>query len=689
MCKLVTDRSRAMRGFRYCKAVGAMSVLLGLATAAHAADIAWTGGDDGTTLNKGENWSGGSAPGSTDMAKFERNGTLNLTANADFSAGKASFAPKDGPLTVNLDLGGHIWEGNAPASVWNYRFVVGGTETWPIVFNFTDGLITNMTEMSIGNLYAGYAGGSYNTTVNISGSGTRLVSHTADLEVGKGTNNVLEVSNGAYVRTGRALVVGSVASATGNLVRVTGAGTTLVHRPGNDYTYIGKGGSGNRVVVDDGAQFRQESAVVTFTKVGNGATAVGNRFDVSGEAVADFGIWGNLLVGSTGADGNVFTASNATVAARNLYVGYDVSSQDGPCRNAAYLGDGASLAVSNNISVGECKFANSNLVVIAGAGTTARTVNNDVTVGKCGVGNQMSVKDGASLSVSRDLYVGGATSASDDPARDSLLEISGENSRLDVGQYAYVGLVGATNSTLVARDGAKVVANWTIYCGQAADSCYGLIRATGEGTVISNRLYHLQMKGHHNGVSIENGARMQIADQLNIDGTTNYLRIANGEFVNKTANTLKIGTGSRLIWEGSESRCELCSITMTQDGEFDFIADENGLADFGVKYETYLLNNDWTPSVARITVDARRYLKNNKSGTFTILKSNHDRTMRTLDKTEFSQQTAETKAAVTQAFRDRIAFLPEGCGEITEIDLSKSLIKVKVTKHEGFILVFR
>ena len=817
-------------------AAAAFSVL----ATAYAEDIAWTGGDDGTTLNKGENWSGDAAPGATDKAKFETNGTLNLTANADFSAGSASFAPKDGPLTVNLDLDGHTWEGNAPASKWLYRFVVNGTETYPIVFNFTDGLITNMTDMTVGLKRDGYAGRSYNTTVNISGSGTKVVAYADDLVVGDGTNNVLEVSNGAFVRSGRALVVGSSASATGNLVRVTGAGTTFVQRPAGDYSKIGRNASENKVIVDDGALFRQESALNCITAVGDGATAAGNRFDVSGGAVADFNV-GNLYVGSMGADGNVFTASNATVSVTGIYVGRDPAkdTQDGACRNAMYFGDGASLVVSNHISVGEGKFANSNLVVFAGAGTTARTENFDVTVGKYGVGNQMFVKDGASLFVrpyetlQRDLYVGGTATVGDDPARDSLLEISGENSRLDVSRDAYVGLVGATNNALVVKDGAfakivsdlkigshadsvsnsltvlgaelmvsnrvfvgfssgssfnrveythgarvlqvcgfqlggaagansnlfviadgavvtnnvhaswdcrefvgnhdeavgnrmvisnatfcsplgrsefvanykgrgnviealggaKVFVNQSFHCGVDAKSCYGLLRAAGEGTVLSNMRYHVYIDGHHNGISIEDGAKMYVQNQIRFGndttGSNNWFRIANGEFHRANGSQpMYMYNKGRLIWEGSRSvMANVSTLNMQGDSELELVADEDGLAPFGPMYETYMLNNDWSPSVAKITVDARKYLENNKSGTFTILKSDNNRTMRTLGGTNLSAQSAETQEAVTQAFRERIKFIPEGCGEISEIDLAKSKIVVKVKKREGFILM--
>ena len=810
------------------------------ANAYTGAQYLWTGGGDATTLNDGANWNkSGATPGATDAAQFNTSGTLNLTANADFLAGCGSFQPKNGPLTVNLDLGDYRWKGNAPSSQWAYRFVAGGTAAYPLTVNFTGGVITNVTSLSVGRSHDGnYYGSLNNTAFNISGAGTVFWANYDTTGVGySGTNNVLTVSDGAFFRSGREIQIGNGAAASNNLLRVTGAGSAMEMRPDGNSSYIGNGGSFNELLFEENATATKSNVGDTY--LGNGAGAHGNRVTILSGASAVFSDKngnGTLSVGNGGSDDNVLVVSNGSFQAIALLIGCSASGTDAACGNKAYFGDAAQGTVGNHLTVGSAALCDSNELHVAGAGTVLRTTNYDIGLGVRGWGNRVFVSDGATLQANRSVSVGctgdynGATCGTgcgnvlNVAGKGSLLlsrgnsvgyfQLGGTNNTVAaadggcvcVGTHARIGagagswsncvsiadarlvvsnqmLVGGwerssfnrvdiagqdasayfrcgltigggagANSNLVfiadgavvtnavyttwdckarvgynaaavgnrmvvsnatfytgtkeelvvnglgrgnvleAIDGAKVIVGQSFRCGSDASSCYGLIRAAGEGSVLTNTQYHLYVDGHHNGVSIEDGAKMYIKNAMVIGSsgaahTNNFLRIANGGFFNYGSDALELYNDAKLIWEGSRSKMRVS--TLKVDGELEFVADEDGLADFGPVYETYLLNNDWTPRVKKITVDVRKYLENNRAGTFTILRSGDNRTCRTAGGTDLKTQSAETIAAVNKAFADRIEFIPEGCGKVESVDMTKSKIVVSVKKQMGLMLIVR
>lgn len=814
---------------------------LSLAASAYTgAQYLWTGSGDGTTLNRGANWNkSGAAPGATDSAQFYTTGTLDLTADADFPAGSASLQPNGGPLAVNLYLGSHVWNGNAPADTWAYRFVAGGTASHPLTVNFTGGVISNMTSLSVGRQHdGGYYGGTGNTAFSISGAGTVFWAAADDTGIGGGTNNVLTVSDGAFFRSGRAIIVGSGAAASNNLLHVTGTGTRMEMRPTGDASYFGKDGSHNEVLFEDYAVITNSNFGSTY--LGHGAGAHDNRVTVRSGASAAFANafgQGSLLVGSDGGDDNAVVVSNGTLNAATLSLGYNAGSGgDGACGNRAHFGDGAQGDFVNHLSVGVSALCDSNELHVAGAGTLLRTKTYDFSLGVDGRDNRAFVSDGATLRANRSTLIGcaenagslvvgkgvgnvlrvtgpgavfhsagnssgtfnlggtnnavvvsdggvlasatdarlgaGAGSVSNDLlVADASLAVS---NRLFVGGYAnscfnrwtltgadasaylHCGLVigsgSGANSNVVciadgavvtsavytawdcrarvganasavgnrmvvsnatfftgskdelvvnglgrgnqleALDGAKVIVQQSFRCGSDDASCYGLIRAAGEGTVLTNTQYHLRVAGHHNGISIEDGAKMYIQREMTVAGSNSYLRVANGGFYNFSSQTLDMGSQTKLIWEGSKSTARIASFSMAGENELEFVADKDGLAAFGPVYETYLLNSDWTPTVKKIKVNLKKYLKANGSkATFTILKSGDNRTCRVvgIDSGGLKYQPAETIAAVNKAFRDMIEVTPADCVRDISVDMAHSKITITAKRTNGFAVIVR
>lgn len=815
---------------------------LSLAASAYTgAPCLWTGWGDGKTLNSGANWNkSGAAPGATDSAQFYTTGTLNLSANADFSAGCASLQPNGGPLTVNLDLGSHVWNGNAPAGAWAYRFVAGGTASHTLTVNFTGGVISNMTSLSVGRRHdGGYYGGANNTAFSISGAGTVFWAASDDTGIGDyGTNNVLTVSDGAFFRSGRAIIVGSGAAASNNLLHVTGTGTRMEMRPTGDASYFGKDGSHNEVLFEDHAVITKSNNGSTY--LGHGPGAHDNRVTVRSGASAAFANAsgdGSLQVGSNGGDDNAVVVSNGTLKAGSLSLGYSAGSGgDGACGNRAHFGDGAQGDFVNHLSVGVPALCDSNELHVAGAGTLVRTKTYDFSLGVDGRDNRAFVSDGATLRANRNTLIGcaenagsvavgkgvgnvlrvtgpgsvfhsagngsssfnlggtnnavvvsdggvlasannaclgaGAGSVSNDLlVADASLAVSNRlfvggsaNSSFnrwtltgaDASAYLRCGLVigsgSGANSNVVciadgavvtsavytawdcsarvganasavgnrmvvsnatfftgtkdelvvngsgrgnlleALDGAKVIVQQSFRCGSDDASCYGLIRAAGEGTVLTNTQYHLRVAGHHNGISIEDGAKMYIQNEMTIAGSNSYLRVANGGFYNFSSQTLVMGSQTKLIWEGSKSTARITSFSMAGENEFEFVADKDGLAAFGPVYETYLLNSDWTPTVKKIKVNLKKYLKANGSkATFTILKSGNDRTCRVVGTFSggLKDQPAETIAAVNKAFKDMIEVTPADCVRGISVDMTKSKITITAKRTNGFAVIVR
>ena len=172
--------------------------------------------------------------------------------------------------------------------------------------------------------------------------------------------------------------------------------------------------------------------------------------------------------------------------------------------------------------------------------------------------------------------------------------------------------------------------------------------------------------------------------------TNNCLKIINGGFYNYSSQPMYIYNHGRLVLGGSHGEFVVSSLHMTNDGEIDFVFDADGIAACGPKYESYLLNNDWTPSVGRITIDATSYVnkRTNSKRTFTVFRSVYDRNIRTQSGTELFAQSPDRIAAVNQAFRDRIVCTPAECVTVTKVDMLHSTIEVEVTPLSKGLTVF-
>ena len=445
-----------------------------VASAAVAADITWNGGSG--NLAADESWAGGAAPGPGDRSLVGGSGEWNLTTTGDFSAGHAGFWCENGPLSVDIDLGGFSWTG-ACANDWVHRFVVNGSDAHPMTMTLR-GVFGNFTGFHVGGGFSGYGGVGYsNARVEVTGVGTSFACARDDTTIGTdGTNNVLVVSGGASFTSGRAIVLGS-AQGSNNMLRVTGADTVFALNGAGDYNRVGRLSSGNRLVVEKGAKLSQ--ATGSHLAVGDGAGAAFNTMTVSENAAVtlEAGTTAVIVGNGTSALGNAILVSNSVFSVVEASVG----NGEGATGNVVRV-SGGTFSVKQNTYLGRVSGANGNTFVLDGAGTVYSNLLYDAFVGHSGSGNAMEIAGGASAWVNRNLYVGNAATASGNE-----LTVRGAGSILYAGsKETYVGNSGASLNRISVLDGGVFTNGQTaVYVG-AANSRSNAVDVSGAGSFFSS-----------------------------------------------------------------------------------------------------------------------------------------------------------------------------------------------------------
>jgi T5SS/PEP-CTERM-associated repeat protein len=243
-------------------------------------------------------------------------GQLLLT-NTDLNIG-GLFSPANGQMTIS--------NGFAAAR----KMYIGGQGGGTGVVTVAAGTLTTS------NAFFGFDPSGRTNTALVTGSGS-LWSNVTDLYVGySGPGNRLVVSNGALVRSLN-IDLGHNTSSSNNVTVVTGPGAFC--RLDNIF-YLGNLGSGNRLVVSNGAWMRDDNAFIGFFGSNNEAIVTGpgtSWTNTSGLSIGRFR-GGNRLVVTNG--GFIFS--------RGINVGIDIL---GP--NNRVIVDGGTLLVTNSTGAGE------------------------------------------------------------------------------------------------------------------------------------------------------------------------------------------------------------------------------------------------------------------------------------------------------------------------------------------------
>ncbi|MEX2310347.1 MAG: hypothetical protein WD738_22455 [Pirellulales bacterium] len=333
-------------------------LLLAGASYARAATAVWTGPSSGGLFNDAANWSSPAAPGANadDLAIF--NSTTNVDGTVTFSDSvllrDAHFRNTSG--TIELDVGednaytmtrntivgaaagevnhviassgqlesGIVFLGNASGADGNRLTVTGGDTFWRATggtagtaairvgsnggsnssLTIADGAaMASQTQAIVGLQSAS------NNTVTVTGTGSELsVVHSFSLgdNIAAGlpaqTNNQLKVLDGGFV-TVRELIIGTTENSPGNTVTVSGAGSRLNVRGGqqspptevgqnND---VGRASTNNSLLVEDGGVVDGGAIFM----LGRFESSTGNLLSINGGGLSGTGIKvlrGKLLI---------------------------------------------------------------------------------------------------------------------------------------------------------------------------------------------------------------------------------------------------------------------------------------------------------------------------------------------------------------------------------------------------------
>jgi T5SS/PEP-CTERM-associated repeat protein len=417
----------------------------------------------------------------------------------------------------------------------------------------------------------GALAGSRDTLVLVEGAGSQWINNGA-LTVGEsGFANTVSVSNGGSVTVSGPATLGRLASSSNNVAVFTGAGSV-----GNfsELLLVGDAGSGNQLIVSNGAQVsaafnilgnspagRSNSALVTgagsrWTAADGvivGFEGAGSRLTISNGGRVD-GPFGVLGYRTTSSDNTALISGPGTAwtNSESLYVGYD-----GP-GNQLILSNGARL-VSGTAAIGFSSSSTNNSVVIAGTGSEW-TNSGTLSVGRLGAGSltlnggtlhagqllltngsrsQFTfnggtlVTRGATIASLTDFVVG---ATSNFPA--ATWEPAG-NTPSSVANNLFVGAGGASGARLFLTNGGALAVGIQSVIGRAAASSNNLGVVSGAGSLWSSAShFFIGDSGAANTLVITNGGRVENAE--------GYLGLAPGANNNRV-----IVTGSNSVWNNS------------------------------------------------------------------------------------------------------------------------------------------
>ena len=299
----------------------------------------------------------------------------------------------------------------------------------------------------------GYDAGSSNNSVTVTGSGSTFSNDTAIVGL-SGTGNSMVVSAGGRVVTGQSgSYIGSAATSAGNSVQVTGAGSEWSN---GSFLFVGEVGSGNTLTVSNGGSVTADAVNVGYAAGNAGNSAVvssggsissawtyigrsgsGNSVLVtgSGSTWTNSPTWPNssapLTIGYSGtdssltvADGGVVTATQTTIAE---FAGSSGALNIGRFGNSDAAGTLSTPTIAFGAGAGRINFNQANSTTLSsvisgtgavyqlGSGTTILTGNNTykgatyVNAGTLLVNGNQSAASNA-VSVAAGAAIGGAGS---------------------------------------------------------------------------------------------------------------------------------------------------------------------------------------------------------------------------------------------------------------------------------------
>lgn len=313
--------------------------------------------------------------------------SLIVTSSGDLSSGSAALGVNStsdnntanvagvwvntGNFTLGYNGSGNVLTINGTGSLTTSSLWLGGFSGATGNQATVDGAGASL---AAGGLAVGY--GSDDNSVSAKNGAT--VTTTGNLDVGfNGDGNSLSVESGATVVSGNDMRIGASAGSDGNVVTVSGAGSTL--RVNSLKTlYVGRSGDNNALVVENQGRLYTRNA-----RIGGGSDAAqatsGNSVTVTGTG-SRWELTGTLRVG----DGTVFASSDNAL---NVDAGGSVELMD----------------KTKGTFIGIIAADTGNAINVSGAGSSFAA--GDIAVGLAATNSLLQASSGGAIAA-RDIGVG-------------------------------------------------------------------------------------------------------------------------------------------------------------------------------------------------------------------------------------------------------------------------------------------
>ncbi|HTS19079.1 MAG TPA: hypothetical protein VMP11_16005, partial [Verrucomicrobiae bacterium] len=386
-----------------------------------------------------------------------------------------------------------------PLSTNNVAIITGSGAVMSNTLNTMVGYGGNASQLIISNGatvydsvgFLAYTNQSAQDTATVTGIGSEWV-NTNQVDVGNlGALNQLFVVNGGFVYD-ESIYLGVGTASSNNTVAVSGVGS-MVSNTFN--TFLGFRGSGNVLIISNGAGVFDQTSSIGYTNasshntawvIGTGSvwtntlfSAVGYNGSFNQLIVSNGGsVWsGNgymslITVGSSNNTATITGGGSVWSTTNGLYVGYIGSS------NQLYVLDGGAAYALSSFA-GSLATSSNDVIVVSGPGSVMS--NTFFTyVGDLGWGNLLVISNGGTV-FDQDGILADTTSSDDNTAL-----IDGAGSVWSNTQYVYVGLYGGTNQMRVTNGGA--VLDETGVIGYSNASPDNVVTISGPGSTWSNTL---------------------------------------------------------------------------------------------------------------------------------------------------------------------------------------------------------
>ena len=539
----------------------------------------WINSEDFTVGYGGSGNSLEIADGATNLVASNSYIGFNLSSshNTVLVTGPGSVWTNAGALSIGHDGGGNSLvisnEGQVANSFGafvgatgsdNHVLVTDSNSRWTVTGGLLVGdggsgnslVISNAARVAATDSLVGNATNSSNNAVFVTGAYS-ILTNTFDLRVGvSGSGNSLVISNGGAAANDFG-TIGDEAESSNNSVTVTDAGSRWLN---SSNLVVGNGGSGNSLVISNGAEVLSGDGIIGFND-----TASHNRATVAGPD-SQWASGGHFYVGLNGSGNSLIVSAGATnLVAGDSYIGYgSISSNNSVLvtdagsfwTNAGALvvgSDGSSnrLVISNGANVaaatgglGATTNSSDNSALLTGAGS--RWINSgDFAVGYGGSGNSMVVSDGATNLVSGTSVIGFTNTSTN-----NTVLVTGAGSVWTNTGNLTVGQNGNGNSLVISNGGR--VEGFRGYIGFGTNSSNNTVLVTGTNS---------------NGISTwANGDDLYVG----YDGSGNSMRIEGGASVASTFGYIGFGTNS------SDNFAVVTGARSTWSNSGDFIVGYNG-----------------------------------------------------------------------------------------------------------------